>query len=54
MRNLFTRMKETISADLHQLPDHKEQNPITTFKPLFASMRQETEKQGSLLSDSTR
>ena len=25
MRNLFTRMKETISADLHQLLDHKEQ-----------------------------
>ena len=39
MRNLFTRMKETISADLHQLLDHKEQKSNCFVKSLFAPMR---------------
>ena len=45
MRNLFTRMKETISADLHQLLDHKEQkNPIAALNQYLRQCEQETEK----------
>lgn len=45
MRNLFTRMKETISADLHQLLDHKEQkNPIAALNHYLRQCEQETEK----------
>lgn len=43
--NLFTRMKETISADFHELLDKKEQkNPIGMLNQYLRQCEQETEK----------
>ncbi|TYR79978.1 PspA/IM30 family protein [Priestia megaterium] len=45
MRNLFTRVKETISADIHQLLDQKEQkNPIVALNHYLRQCEQETER----------
>jgi lia operon protein LiaH len=48
--NLFTRIKETITADLHEALDHKEkQNPITLLNQYLRQCEQETEKVRTLV-----
>lgn len=50
MTNLFTRIKESISADLHQLLDEKEQkNPITALNHYLRQSEQQKEKVQKLL-----
>jgi lia operon protein LiaH len=50
MTNLFTRIKETITADLHEALDHKEkQNPITLLNQYLRQCEQETEKVRTLV-----
>ncbi|MCL6571154.1 MAG: PspA/IM30 family protein [Bacillus sp. (in: Bacteria)] len=50
MTNLFTRIKNTITADLHEAIDHKEkQNPITLLNQYLRQCEQETEKVRNLL-----
>ncbi|CAH0293991.1 hypothetical protein SRABI96_04365 [Peribacillus sp. Bi96] len=50
MGNLFNRMKQTISADFHDLLDKKEQkNPIGMLNQYLRQCEQETEKVGKLL-----
>ncbi|MFE4704380.1 PspA/IM30 family protein [Peribacillus simplex] len=50
MGNLFSRMKQTISADFHDLLDKKEQkNPIGMLNQYLRQCEQETEKVGKLL-----
>ncbi|MUK89958.1 PspA/IM30 family protein [Ornithinibacillus sp. L9] len=45
MTNIFTRMKDSISADLHQLMDQKEQkNPIAALNQYLRQSEQEKEK----------
>ncbi|SET35553.1 phage shock protein A (PspA) family protein [Oceanobacillus limi] len=45
MSNIFTRMKDSISADLHQMMDQKEQkNPIGALNQYLRQSEQETEK----------
>jgi lia operon protein LiaH len=45
MSNLFTRMKNTIMADLHETLDKKEkQNPISLLNQYLRQCEQETEK----------
>ena len=39
MAKLFSRIKNTVLADLHDALDHKEQkNPIALLKPVFTRM----------------
>lgn len=50
MGNLFSRMKQTISADFHDLLDKKEQkNPIGMLNQYLRQCEQEAEKVGKLL-----
>jgi phage shock protein A len=50
MTNLFTRIKETITADLHEALDQKEkQNPITLLNQYLRQCEQETEKVRTLI-----
>ena len=50
MTNLFTRIKNTITADLHEALDHKEkQNPIVLLNQYLRQCEQETEKVRKLL-----
>lgn len=50
MTNLFTRMKETIAADLHAVLDQKEkQNPIALLNEYLRQSEQEIEKVRKLL-----
>ncbi|MGE7758672.1 PspA/IM30 family protein [Peribacillus sp. NPDC097895] len=50
MGNLFSRMKQTITADFHDLLDKKEQkNPIGMLNQYLRQCEQETEKVGKLL-----
>src|SRR4051794_3882298 len=50
MTNLFTRIKNTISADLHEALDQKEQqNPIVLLNQYLRQCEQETEKVRKLL-----
>jgi lia operon protein LiaH len=50
MTNLFTRIKETITADLHEALDQKEkQNPITLLNQYLRQCEQETEKVRTLV-----
>jgi len=50
MANLFTRLKNTIMADLHEAIDHKEQkNPIALLNHYLRQCEQETEKVRKLL-----
>ncbi|MFD6442885.1 PspA/IM30 family protein [Peribacillus sp. NPDC060186] len=50
MSNLFSRMKQTISADFHNMLDKKEQkNPIGMLNQYLRQCEQETEKVGKLL-----
>jgi lia operon protein LiaH len=50
MTNLFTRIKNTITADLHEALDHKEkQNPIALLNQYLRQCEQETEKVRKLL-----
>lgn len=45
MANIFTRMKDTISADLHEALDQKEQkNPISVLNHYLRQCENETEK----------
>jgi lia operon protein LiaH len=45
MTNLFTRIKNTIAADLHEVIDQKEkQNPIALLNQYLRECEQETEK----------
>jgi lia operon protein LiaH len=45
MTNLFTRIKNTIAADLHEVIDQKEkQNPIALLNQYLRQCEQETEK----------
>lgn len=45
MTNIFTRIKDSISADLHQMIDNKEQkNPITSLNQYLRQSEQEKEK----------
>ncbi|WP_374720834.1 PspA/IM30 family protein [Peribacillus tepidiphilus] len=45
MKNLFTRIKNTISADLHEILDQKEQkNPIALLNQYLRECEAETEK----------
>ncbi|MBB6454068.1 phage shock protein A [Salirhabdus euzebyi] len=45
MTNLFKRIKETISADLHQLIDEKEEkNPVAKLNQYIRESEKETEK----------
>ena len=45
MANLFTRIKNTISADFHEVIDQKEQkNPIAVLNQYLRQCEQETEK----------
>ncbi|WP_191566284.1 PspA/IM30 family protein [Metabacillus idriensis] len=45
MSNLFTRIKETISADFHEMLDQKEQkNPIALLNQYLRECEQETDK----------
>ncbi|RFU67938.1 PspA/IM30 family protein [Bacillus sp. V59.32b] len=45
MSNLFTRIKDTIAADFHEMLDHKEQkNPIALLNQYLRQSEQETEK----------
>ncbi|MFF2448432.1 PspA/IM30 family protein [Neobacillus sp. NPDC058068] len=50
MTNLFTRIKNTITADLHEALDQKEkQNPIVLLNQYLRQCEQETEKVRKLL-----
>ncbi|WP_026573176.1 PspA/IM30 family protein [Bacillus sp. UNC438CL73TsuS30] len=50
MTNLFTRIKNTIAADLHEALDHKEKkNPIMLLNQYLRQCEQETEKVRKLL-----
>ncbi len=50
MANIFTRIKDTISADLHDLLDKKEQkNPIASLNHYLRQSEQETEKVRKLI-----
>jgi phage shock protein A len=50
MTNLFTRIKETITADLHAVLDQKEkQNPIALLNEYLRQCEQETEKVSKLV-----
>jgi lia operon protein LiaH len=50
MTNLFARVKNTITADLHEALDHKEkQNPIALLNQYLHQCEQETEKVRNLL-----
>ncbi|WP_368652572.1 PspA/IM30 family protein [Ornithinibacillus sp. 4-3] len=50
MTNIFTRMKDSISADLHQLLDNKEQkNPITALNHYLRESEREKEKVRKLI-----
>ncbi|SFB08306.1 MULTISPECIES: PspA/IM30 family protein [unclassified Bacillus (in: firmicutes)] len=50
MTNLFTRIKNTISADLHEVLDTKERkNPIALLNQYLRQSEQETEKVRKLL-----
>jgi len=50
MANLFTRIKNTIKADLHEAIDHKEKkNPIALLNQYLRQCEQETEKVRKLL-----
>jgi lia operon protein LiaH len=50
MTNLFTRIKNTITADLHEVLDQKEkQNPIALLNQYLRECEQETEKVRKLL-----
>lgn len=50
MTNLFTRIKNTITADLHQALDQKDkQNPIALLNQYLRQCEQETEKVRKLL-----
>lgn len=50
MTNLFTRIKETVTADLHAALDKKEkQNPIALLNQYLRQCEQETEKVRKLL-----
>jgi lia operon protein LiaH len=50
MTNLFTRIKNTITADLHEALDQKDkQNPITLLNQYLRQCEQETEKVRKLL-----
>lgn len=50
MTNIFTRMKDSISADLHHLLDQKEQkNPISALNQYLRQSEQEKEKVRKLL-----
>jgi lia operon protein LiaH len=50
MTNLFKRIKNTITADLHEALDHKEkQNPIALLNQYLRQCEQETEKVRKLL-----
>ncbi len=50
MTNLFTRIKNTITADLHEALDQKEkQNPIALLNQYLRQCEQETEKVRKLL-----
>lgn len=50
MTNLFTRIKNTITADLHEAMDNKEkQNPISLLNQYLRQCEQETEKVRKLL-----
>ncbi|MFD2445098.1 PspA/IM30 family protein [Bacillus sp. CGMCC 1.16607] len=50
MTNLFTRLKDMITADLHQAMDHKEKkNPIALLNQYLRQCEQETEKVRKLL-----
>lgn len=50
MTNLFTRMKNTIMADLHETLDKKErQNPIAMLNQYLRQCEQETEKVKTLV-----
>jgi lia operon protein LiaH len=50
MTNLFTRIKDTITADLHEALDHKEKkNPIALLNQYLRQCEQETEKVRKLL-----
>src|SRR5699024_2243252 len=45
MTNLFTRIKDSISADIHQMLDKKEQkNPITALNQYLRESEKEKEK----------
>ncbi|TGB02722.1 PspA/IM30 family protein [Halobacillus salinus] len=45
MANLFTRLKDSISSDLHEVLDHKEQkNPIAMLNQYLRESEKETEK----------
>ena len=45
MANIFTRMKDSITADLHEALDHKEQkNPIAMLNQYLRESEKETEK----------
>lgn len=50
MKDLFSRMKQTISADFHEMLDKKEQkNPIRMLNQYLRQSEQETEKVGKLV-----
>jgi len=50
MTNLFTRIKNTITADLHEALDQKEnKNPIAMLNQYLRECEQETEKVRKLL-----
>ena len=50
MTNLFTRIKNTITADLHEALDQKEKkNPIALLNEYLRQCEQETEKVRKLL-----
>jgi phage shock protein A len=50
MTNLFTRIKDIITADLHQALDQKEkQNPITMLNHYLRQCEQETDKVKTLI-----
>jgi phage shock protein A len=45
MSNLFTRIKETITADFHEILDQKEKNnPISLLNQYLRECEQETDK----------
>lgn len=45
MTNIFTRIKDTVLADLHQAIDEKEQkNPVATLNQFLRQAEQEKEK----------
>ena len=50
MENIFTRMKESITADLHQMMDKKEEkNPMTALDNYLRQSEQQKEKVKKLL-----